>query len=475
MAELFTPFAAAEMAQIDVLTEKEGGKRLGMKAVEGIAVDSRKVKGNFLFVALKGEQTDGHLYLRDALAKGASAVLVNRSYTTTEDFRAFAAENEVSVLVHDDSLKGLQELAKSWIARTPSLLRIGVTGSNGKTTTKEMIAAILAELAPTVKNEGNLNSEIGLPLAVFGVEPRHRYGVFEMGVNHPGEMDQMVEVLSPDYGLITNVGTAHIGPLGSREGIAAEKGRLFAALPEDGMGFYPEGSEWEEYFKGLCRAPMVSFGPETTGGMEQLEDLGMEGWKISYEGTVLHLRLPGRHNLQNLMAAVRVARSLGVEPEQVKKGVEGLEAIDGRSQLIDGTVRILHDSYNANGDSMQALFGTLKKGVPGERLVLVLGSMKELGDYAEASHREIGESLVALAARGAFLFGDEMKFAFREAEERGFSGELRYTDDYGELEEMVRRFVKPGDTVVLKGSHSMGLERLVQVLRELKFEEARRP
>jgi UDP-N-acetylmuramoyl-tripeptide--D-alanyl-D-alanine ligase len=370
-------------------------------------------------------------------------------------------------MVHEDSLRGLQELAAVWVGRFPSLLRIGVTGSNGKTTTKEIIAAILGELAPTVKNVGNLNSEIGLPLAVFGIDRHHRYGVFEMGVNHPGEMEQMVRVLSPDYGLITNVGTAHIGLLGSREGIALEKGRLFASLPGDGIGFYPEGFEWKEYYESLCKAPMVSFGLKTTGGIESVEDLGMEGWKISYEGLPLRLRLPGFHNLMNLMAAIRLARSLGAEAEQVRKGVESLGPVEGRSQLIHGPVQILHDSYNANRESMEALFDTLRDRVPGERLVLVLASMKELGEHTEDSHRKVGTALAALGARGVFLFGDEMESALRAAEETGFSGELRHTSEYTELEALVRGFVKPGDMVVLKGSHSMGLERLIPVLRDL--------
>src|SRR6056297_1147218 len=238
MAKLFSLSTALTLADFTLFQEDRRVHFPADTTVDGVVVDSRKVKKDYLFVALKGEQTDGHLFLGEAVAKGASVLLIQRDYTETETFKALEGELNVPILVHEDPLLGLQQLATSWLELNPGMLRIGVTGSNGKTTTKEMIAAVLQEMAPTVKNEGNLNSEIGLPLAVFDVRKHHRFGVFEMGVNHAGEMNRIVSVFHPEYGLITNVGTAHIGLLGSREGIAIEKGGMFASLPEDGMGFY---------------------------------------------------------------------------------------------------------------------------------------------------------------------------------------------------------------------------------------------
>lgn len=468
MVKLFSLSKALKMANLSLREYAGDPKEIQIRNVQ---VDSRKVTPGSLFVALKGEQTDGHRFLDDAARRGAVAALVNRSSVESSDLQGQAVSKTLPLLVHEDSLKGLQELAASWIKQFPHVIRIGVTGSNGKTTTKELLSSILAELAPTIKNEGNLNSEIGLPLAAFGTRFKHRFGVFEMGVNHPGEMDQMVSVLKPDYALITNVGTAHIGLLGSREGIAQEKGRLFSSLPADGIGFIPEDFEWREYYTTVCRAPLVPYGSAKTGGVEKVEGLHLAGWKIVYEGEEVRFPLPGAHNLQNALAAIQVARTLGASPEQVKRGLEKIVAIDGRSQVFEGSLRIVHDSYNANTDSVKAMLKTLKDGVELDRLVVVLGAMKELGEATEQEHRAVGAVLAELGARGIFLFGEEMTYAGEELKRRGRNENIWYSTEYEELKNFLCDFVQPGDTVLLKGSRSMELERLIPTLQNLFSEK----
>jgi len=465
-------FSLSEMIEITGASLIGTHTRTGIDRITGAAVDSRKVKKGSLFVALKGDRTDGHLYLPDALSKGAAAVMISEDFQKADQFQTVRKELDIPVLVHENPLDGLQKLAAAWVRKFPDLIRIGITGSNGKTTTKEILAAILSEIAPTVKNRGNLNSEIGLPLAVLEIREEHRFGVFEMGVNHPGEMEQMVRVFDPQYGLITNVGTAHIGLLGSREGIAREKGTLFASLPANGIAFCPENFEWLDLYREMCRASFVSFGPESTLGMERIENRGLKGWELSYRGAEFHLPLPGSHNLQNALAAIQAARSLGARTQHIRAGIEKMELLDGRSQIIDGPVTILHDGYNANAESVLAIFSTLKECVSSEQLVLVLGSMKELGDAAEVSHRMVGRGIAGLSPRLALLFGEEMNYAGREAKLNGYRGDIRHTDDFQQLRDMLCGSIHPGDVVLLKGSRSMELERLIPVLQHDCSEKA---
>lgn len=464
MDRLFSIREAAEMAQCTLVYE---GRAISSAAVSGVATDSRKVGRDFLFVALKGERTDGHRFIRQAVERGAAAVLIAHSYTRTPEYRDGLQDVEIPVLTHENPLRALQLLAAEYVKEFPQLLKIGITGSNGKTTTKELLASILSEVAATVKNEGNLNSDIGLPLSVFKVRKRHHFGVFEMGINHVGEMQTMVDVLHPHYGVITNIGTAHIGLLGSREGIAREKGSLFSSLPADGIGFVPDAFEWRDYYTRICRAPLVPFGTEATVGVHKTINRHLKGWTIAYEDEQIQFALPGIHNLNNALAAVQVARTMGARPEQIKVGLEKYEALPGRSQIIEGALTIVEDSYNANAESVIAILSTLQDAAAG-RLVVVLGAMKELGDKAEASHRKVGSAIANMNASAVFLFGEEMEYAYQEAVQQGFQSVLRHTNDFEELSRLVSEYVQPKDTVLLKGSRSMELERLVPEL-EQKF------
>ncbi|MFO7731109.1 MAG: UDP-N-acetylmuramoyl-tripeptide--D-alanyl-D-alanine ligase [Spirochaetia bacterium] len=464
MDRLFSVQEAAEMAQCTLVYE--GGK-IHSACISGVATDSRKVGRDFLFVALKGERTDGHRYISQAIENGASALLLSQGFINSGEYTRELQDVHVPILAHENPLRAMQLLASEYLKGFPQLMKIGVTGSNGKTTTKELLASILSEIASTVKNEGNLNSDIGLPLSVFQVREQHHFAVFEMGINRVGEMQTMVDVLQPHYGAITNIGSAHIGLLGSQEGIAREKGSLFAALPADGIGFYPETFEWKSYFTRICRAPLVPFGPETTVGVYKTVSRGLKGSTITYENIPVELKLPGIHNLHNALAAIQVARTLGARPAQVKAGLERYETLEGRSQIIEGAATIVQDSYNANAESVNAILSTLQDGVSG-RLIVVLGAMKELGERAEPSHRKVGSVIAGIDAEAVFLFGEEMRFAYQEAQLQGFQKRLQYTTEYSELAQWVSDFVQPGDTVLLKGSRSMELERLVPHI-EKKF------
>ncbi|MFO7849585.1 MAG: UDP-N-acetylmuramoyl-tripeptide--D-alanyl-D-alanine ligase [Spirochaetia bacterium] len=370
------------------------------------------------------------------------------------------------MLSAEDTLEALQCIGKSWISGLARLKRIAVTGSNGKTTSKELIASVLSRAGDTVKNTGNLNSEIGLPLAVLSAHTGHVYGVFEMGINHPGEMDVLTDVLKPEYTVITNIGTAHIGYLGSREAIAHEKAKALSALPQYGRGFIPENSEWEEYMSSVSRAPLVKYGEKSTPGIDEIEDLGFKGWRIRYEGTDIYLPLMGRYNLHNALSAVTVGRYFGLTPRQIAEGIDGAVVPEGRSRVHSGPVTVFEDSYNANIDSMRAVIGEAAKQVVPHRLILVLGSMKELGDKAEASHKELGRICARSGAKAVFLLGEETRWTEEELEEEGYKGTIFLSNEYKEIERELLDYVRSGDTVLLKGSRTMELERLVSPLLE---------
>ncbi len=435
--------------------------------IGGVAVDSRKLRRGDLFVALKGERTDGHLFLSDAVESGASALLVSQSFLFGDEGRSVAAGYNLPILYAADTLAALQRLGRGWLEGFPELRRVAVTGSNGKTTTKELIASVLAQVGETIRNSGNLNSEIGLPQAVMEVREKHRYGVFEMGINHPNEMDLLTEVYRPEFTVITTIGTAHIGLLGSREAIAREKGKAIAALPDKGRGFIPEDTEWYDYLSSISRAPLIPYGEKSTKGVEKIEDLGFEGWLIRYEGRDIRLALMGRHNLSNAMAAITVGRYFGASSEQIAGGLESVSALEGRSRYHRGGITVFEDSYNANLDSMRAVIEEMAGHVQREELVLVLGAMKELGEEVEWAHRELGRIITRTGAAAVFLLGDEMRWTVDELGKKGFTGVLFRSNDFDELKREVLTSVRSGQTILLKGSRVMELERLVEPLQNL--------
>ncbi|HDQ14750.1 MAG TPA: UDP-N-acetylmuramoyl-tripeptide--D-alanyl-D-alanine ligase [Sediminispirochaeta sp.] len=458
MDRLFTLAEAREMTRFELAAPVDD---LDARDVVDVQVDSRKVSKGSLFIALPGQMTDGHRFLSQAAASGSAALAVNRRWYEEEGQRRSFS---IPVLVVEDTLTFLQDLAAAWLGRSARMCKIGITGSNGKTTTKEIVYAILNELGPTVKNEGNLNSEIGLPLAAFGARSSDRFGVFEMGVNHPGEMDQMVRVLRPSCALINNIGTAHIGLLGGREGIAREKGRLFEALPRDGRGFIPEKFQWSEYYHSISAAPLSTFGPESTEGVTRIEGHGLSGWSFDYFGERVRLNLPGRHNLLNALGAISLTRYVGAGVQEVVRGLAKVAPVTGRSQVIDGALRIVQDAYNANAESVAAMLETLAEEKAPEKIVLVIGAMKELGAGSEEAHRSVGARICELDPRAVFLFGQETAFTKDELERRGFEGRAVFETDFEQLSRKLLDTVQPGDTVLLKGSRSMKLERLIPLL-----------
>ncbi len=463
MRELFT----AE----EVLTATGGQWAVepsGTSSVARVAIDSRDVTAGSLFVALAGALTDGHEYLGEAACSGAVLLLVARSEWPARrpECEAASERHGAGAILVDNTLRALQDLALFHLRRFPDLTIIGVTGSNGKTTTKEIIGCILAETAVTATNPGNLNSETGLPLAVFRVEPHHRYAVFEMAMNHPGEMDALVRIVKPDAALITNIGTAHIEFLGSKQEVAREKKNIFRYFKGREKAFIFEGEAFYSYLSEGVKGKIIPFGPDTTRGFTGSQDLGLDGTIIYWEGLQVRFSLFGRHNLLNALGAITLCTALGAGKHAVKAGLENVRPLFGRSQIIRSVVTVIQDCYNANPDSMVCVldfFSALNW--PG-RKVVVLGSMLELGEESARAHLDIGDHAAAMKFDLIFFYGKEMRAAAELFGKRCQGIKFVWTDDFEILLREVKAQARAGDIVLIKGSRGARLERLLEPLLE---------
>ena len=431
-----------------------------------VIIDSRKSKQGALFVPLKGERTDGHQYIPNALAAGVSCVFVSSAWK--DKIEKLPNAKGTAFIIVEDPLRSLQELAQWWIARFPELVRIGVTGSSGKTTTKEIIWSILSAGSKTKANKGNLNSEIGLPLSLFSVREDDHYGVFEMGVNFKGEMDILAKVYKPQYAVITNIGTAHSGPLGGVEGILREKMKVFKYFSSESIAFLPEDDPRLEQLQRGCSGRFVLFGRKSQNTIDTIIDQGLGGWKFTYKGEPVHFSLPGEFNLSNMFAAVAAAEYFEVPSGEIIKGIESMASLSGRSRILSGRLTIIEDSYNANADStckvLDFLNGLQWKG----RKIAVIASMKELGADSEELHALVGRKICDTDSSAVFMYGKETEGIYGYLQDNNFPGYCFYTEEYDELQTELLGFVSAGDLVLLKGSRSMQLERLVVPLQSME-------
>ena len=423
-----------------------------------VSIDSRTVREGALFVALAGSANDGHGFVEAAFKAGAAAALVERSRLERFGLTSLAEKYHRDLLAVDNSLRALQDAARVYLERFPGLLKIGITGSSGKTTTKEIAAAIIGAEKNTVMNPGNLNSETGLPLSAFAVRSCHEVGVFEMGMNRPGEIAELAAVLKPNIALVTNIGSAHIGILGSKQAIAEEKKNIFSRFADTNVALIPEGDEFGDFLARGLRGNVRFYG--SPAGVEETRSLGLEGSEIRLDGETIRFALPGRHNLANAFAAVAIAGAIPVSRHAVKRGLESVRPLFGRGEILRGRTTVVRDCYNANPESAEEAVafcdGLDWKG----RRIYVAADMLELGDSSRSAHERIGAVLAASKADQVFLYGDEMEAAAASLGGKPFF----HTRDMGELASALDRFVRNGDLVLLKGSRGRALEGLSGML-----------
>ncbi|MCL1815419.1 MAG: UDP-N-acetylmuramoyl-tripeptide--D-alanyl-D-alanine ligase [Treponema sp.] len=428
-----------------------------------VAIDSRKVISGALFIALRGLQSDGHRFLRESFAAGAVAALVSRKgmEEANLDPAVLAAEMGAVLLVVEDTLKGFQDLAAAYLDRFPHLLRIGITGSSGKTTTKEISASIIDKEKKVVMNPGNLNSETGLPLAVFDVRDHHEVGIFEAGMNRRGEIGELAAVLKPRIALVTNIGSAHIGILGSMDTIAEEKKQIFSQFTGTETALIPEDDPFRDYLAQDVKGRVVFYGQKNfaaSGKLNAVLDQGLAGTEITWEGIPAGFGLPGKHNLKNALAAAALADEAGIGAVSIREGLSAVKSLFGRSEILRGKTTIIRDCYNSNPDSAAEALSFCDNLDWPERRIYILGSMLELGDREEEEHRKIGMLLAESKAAAIFLYGKEMRFAAAVLEEKQRT--FFHTCNMKDLSSIVKEHIQAGDLVLLKGSRGCALETL---------------
>jgi MurE/MurF fusion protein len=433
----------------------------------GVSTDSRAIEPGCLFVPLVGDRFDGHAFVEGALQAGAAAALVARN-------TPLAARTDLPLYVVDDTLAALQVLAERWLQALPAT-RIGLTGSNGKTTTKELLAAALragfgddAVLATF----GNLNNHIGVPLTALTVEAHHRVAVFEMGMNHLGEIASYCAVARPTIGLVVNMGTAHAGNVGGVEGVARAKAELFEALPAAGVAVVNgDDARCVREAQAKSRAPVLFFGtaPYADVRLDDVVDIETGGQQLVLrrgdESVIVTIPLDGRHNAQNAAGAVAAAVAAGVDFRTAVLGLADVHQAGGRLQRkrrADGLL-ILDDSYNANPDSMEAGLETLRHVAGGRRRIAVLGEMLELGPLSGSAHKHIGAAAAQSGLAALFVCGGHKDDYAAGAHGAGLK-DVVVAADSAALAPLVAAAVAAGDVVLVKGSRGARMERVVEAL-----------
>ncbi|MDR2634008.1 MAG: UDP-N-acetylmuramoyl-tripeptide--D-alanyl-D-alanine ligase [Treponema sp.] len=452
----------------------QGSSSLIQAVCSSVCIDSRQVVPGALFVALVGTVQDGHWYVGAAFRAGAKVAMVARArfeYPALDLVRQ-TKDAQGLLLVVEDTLRGLQQAAAYYLAQFPRLLRIGITGSSGKTTTKEIAAAILGQEQSVVMNQDNLNSETGLPLSVFKVRSHHQVGIFEMGMNRAGEIGELAQVLKPHIALITNIGSAHIGILGSKQAIAQEKKAIFSTFSGTEKALIPADEPYRAFLAEGIRGRICFYGPESFRALGDIHDRGIEGIDLKWEDIPVHCQLSGKHNIRNLLAALAIAQEVSVSSEAIRGGLESVQPLFGRSEILRGPVTVIRDCYNANPESMQEVIAFCDSIEWSGRRIYVIGSMLELGSASPEAHAGIGRVLATSKADWIGFLGTATQEAVAALEQtcsetgQGEAGRMSfyYTDSLPCLSQVLAEQIQPGDLVLLKGSRACGLEQLTEVV-----------
>jgi UDP-N-acetylmuramoyl-tripeptide--D-alanyl-D-alanine ligase len=433
--------------------------------VRRVCTDSRDARSGDLFVALAGERFDGHEFLPDVARKGAVGMVVARH-------RAKPAELPGCALIAvDDTRRALGRLAAKY-RKDFTLPVVAVAGSNGKTTTKELLASVLRQRFATLWSEASFNNDVGVPLTLLKLERKHQAAVLEAGTNHPGELAALLEIIRPQYGVLTSIGREHLEFFGDLEGVAREEGMLAEMLPADGKLFVNGDDEWTRKIVQRTRAGVVR------SGFADGNDWRVRSLRVDMEGVAFRVEAPsadyageyrinllGRHQVTNALFAIAVGAELGVTRAEIERGLAECRPAKMRLQLWEANdVRVLDDAYNANADSMLAALQTLQEIPCTGRRVAVLGDMAELGAQSQAAHEEVGRRAAELGVGQLFSVGKMAAVMARAARAAGLTRVI----EFGDVETAataIKSFVKAGDVLLLKASRAMRFERIGDQLR----------
>jgi UDP-N-acetylmuramoyl-tripeptide--D-alanyl-D-alanine ligase len=430
----------------------------GSVVVDKVSTDSRTVKPGEFFVALRGDNFDGHKFVEDVAKTGAAGAIVDLAWKGK-------VPGNFALLRADDTLHAYQNLAANYRKSLP-LKVIAITGSNGKTSAKDFAASVLARKFRVTKTEGNFNNHVGLPRTILEATSADEVAVWEIGMNHPGEIAALAQIAAPDDAIITNIGIAHIEFMGSREAIAKEKGALAQAIGPEGTVILNADDSFSPKIAGRTRAKLVFAG--ANAGTVRAIDIRQSA--DGSEFTILEgahrcraqLPVPGIHMVQNAMLAVAAGRVFGLSIEECAAGLVSAPLTKARLQIkqLHG-VQIIDDSYNANPDSMKAALRTLVELDADGRRIAVLGEMGELGEESERGHREVGETAAELGIDQLITIGEKGAIIARAAEKSGLKKSTA-VGSTSEAAEMLADIAAPGDLVLIKGSRSARTERVLE-------------
>lgn len=457
-----------EAMTVQELLAATGGKLLGevplSTTITGVETDSRCIHPGVLFVALRGEKTDGHRYIPGALAAGAAGCL-------TEEAPAEILPGKFYLQV-EDTLAAIGQVARAYKEKFPIPV-IGITGSVGKTTTKDMVASVLSQKFKVLKTEGNFNNELGLPLTLFRLNREHQICVLEMGMNHFGEIDYLTKIARPDVAVITNIGDAHIENLGSREGILRAKSEIFHPMTADDLAILTGDDPLLRTLEGKV-APQILF----CGAQNDLPYQARDMEQMGSKGMSCHVKTPanefdvvipalGNHMIYPVLAACAIGERFGMTGGEIRAGIEAFVPTKMRMNVIrQGDVTILDDAYNANPQSMRAALEILSQS-DGTFRAAILGDMFELGDLGPELHRGMGECVAGLGNIDALLAVGELAYNIYEAASHAGMKQVYYAKDRQAALGLLPDLVRPGAVVLVKASRGMAFEELTRALQRL--------
>ena len=433
--------------------------------IKNVCTDSRLAKAGDIFFAIKGEKFDGHEFVNEVAGKGVAAVVVEKSK---------AQSPKCAVLAVADVRVALGKLAAAYRRDfSPPLIVVG--GSNGKTTTKEMLACILRQKFPTLWSEASFNNDIGVPMTLLRLDQTHQAAVLEAGTNHPGELAPLVKMIAPKFGIITNIGREHLEFFGDVAGVAREEGWLAELLPADGKLFINGDNAWSEKIiaRAKAKAVRVGLGGKNDWCAKKIR-LDKNGVTFQVEAPLAELsgeyriNLLGRHQVTNALLAIAAAAELGLSRNEIQRGLNENKAAKMRLQFWEANgVRVLDDAYNANADSVIAALETLCDLPLQGRRVAILGDMAELGAQSAAAHAEVGQYAAELKIGQLFAVGKNSAITAQAARDAGLTRVIEFADVEMAVT-AVRKFLRTGDVVLLKASRSSRLERIAETLKAEK-------
>lgn len=428
--------------------------------ITGITTNSRETGEGMLFIPLVGEKFDGHEFIRAAFDLGAAASL------TQKDTEPMIGKTIIRV---NDTLKALGDIAR-YYKEKHNVPTVAVTGSVGKTTTKDMLASVLSQKYNTLKTQGNFNNNIGLPLTVFNLEKEHEAAVLEMGMNHFGEIEYLASIGRPDAAVITNIGQSHIENLGSREGIFKAKMEMTKLFSQKNTLIVNGDDDFLSRTKGMGKYKVIYYGiknPENDVYAKDIENNGLDGIKFTAvcggEEYKAEVTVPGEHNVYNALAAICVGREFGVPMDRVIEGIRNFKLTKMRMAVEDYEgIKIINDCYNASPDSIKAALGVLG-GIKDMRKVAILGDVLEMGDFAKDAHYALGKAVCDNKVDLLVTAGENMKYLAKGAADNGMKNIVSF-DKTLEVCNYVKEHIKKGDAVLIKASRGMRFEEVYNVL-----------